>query len=161
MLINGADGGLRAARPEDVQTIQAIHNASVYGLCSGYYLPDQQKSWTAAFAAAISGVFEEDGVRLIVAEHQGVLAGFGLLKDNCICAVYVRPEFAGLGLGRELVLSLEARVDSGRYDRICLSASLNAVGFYERLGYICDGGGEMQLPDGNHLQCTDMHKDLA
>jgi putative acetyltransferase len=161
MLISGVDGGLRSACPGDLDVLCSIHRSAVLGLCSGFYGTEKQASWIKAFAGTIPEVFREEEICLLLAEHQGTGAGFGLLKENVICAVYVRPEFAGLGIGRQIVEELESRISAVEHDCICLSASLNAVGFYERLGYVYEKETEMRLPDGQVLACVDMKKEMG
>jgi ribosomal protein S18 acetylase RimI-like enzyme len=49
--------------------------------------------------------------------------------------VWVHPDFAGQGLGRELVTLAEARARSAGAERYVVCASMNAIGFYEKLGF--------------------------
>ncbi|MFW5487223.1 MAG: GNAT family N-acetyltransferase [Desulfovibrio sp.] len=164
LLLNGADGGVRLAEPRDIADIRSVHKAALYGLCCGFYEASQLAGWSKAFSAAVSHLFEEEDSVLYVAEHEGVLAGFGLRKGHIICALYIRPEFAGLGLGRELMQHLESSsvfAETQECVRFSVSASLNAIGFYEQLGYVEDGVDEMLLPDGIVLPCVAMHKDTC
>lgn len=52
--------------------------------------------------------------------------------------VFVDPEHAGTGLGRRLVEDAEARAGRAGNLRLVVCASLNAVPFYEQLGYSRD-----------------------
>ena len=47
----------------------------------------------------------------------------------------VAEEFAGAGLGRSLVRTLESRLRDDGFTRIELHARCHVQGFYERLGY--------------------------
>jgi putative acetyltransferase len=50
-------------------------------------------------------------------------------------ALYVRPDFAGRGLGSTLLLHAEALIRSGGHATASLEASPNAEGFYLKRGY--------------------------
>jgi putative acetyltransferase len=49
--------------------------------------------------------------------------------------VWIHPDFAGQGLGRELVGRAEARASAKGAQRYVVCASMNAIGFYEKLGF--------------------------
>jgi putative acetyltransferase len=49
--------------------------------------------------------------------------------------VWVHPDAAGRGVGRELVTRAEARARDAGARRYVVCASMNAVGFYEKLGF--------------------------
>lgn len=49
--------------------------------------------------------------------------------------VWVHPDFAGKGLGRELITRAEARASAAGARRYVVCASMNAIGFYEKLGF--------------------------
>ena len=50
--------------------------------------------------------------------------------------VFVHPDWARRGLGRRLVGHAEQRARAAGHVRFGVCASLNAVGFYERLGFL-------------------------
>ena len=52
--------------------------------------------------------------------------------------VAVLPEFRGKGLGARLMEEAEARARELGAEKICLSAQVQAGGFYRRLGYRAD-----------------------
>ena len=53
--------------------------------------------------------------------------------------VAVRKEFRGLGLGAAVMRELEAKAQELGAEAIRLSAQVQAMGFYERLGYTPEG----------------------
>lgn len=57
-----------------------------------------------------------------------------------IRAVFLLPEYAGQGLGRDLMAVLEADPIYTKSDRIIISASITAHPFYAKLGYTYVGG---------------------
>lgn len=83
-----------------------------------------------------------DGSTFFIAERDDVLVGVaGWTADSrdADCAwpryVFVAPEAGGLGVGRRLMARVEQSAREAGRMRLQLWASLNAVGFYESLGY--------------------------
>lgn len=83
-----------------------------------------------------------DGSTFFVAERDDVLVGVaGWTADSrdADCAwpryVFVAPEAGGLGVGRRLMVRVEQSAREAGRTHLQLWASLNAVGFYESLGY--------------------------
>lgn len=64
-------------------------------------------------------------------------------KSARIRKVYVSPDNAGTGLGRRLVQHAEEGATMQGYRNFFVRANINAVGFYERLGYREEGDGTM------------------
>jgi GNAT superfamily N-acetyltransferase len=58
--------------------------------------------------------------------------------SNSIEGLYVSPAAAHQGVGATLVRFVEHRIEQDGHDRVNLKSSLNAMGFYLRLGYISD-----------------------
>jgi putative acetyltransferase len=65
-----------------------------------------------------------------------------------IASVFVHPMFARLGLGGRLLAEVEARASQSGFDQLGASATINAVPFFERHGYIETSRGVKALgPD--------------
>ncbi len=99
----------------------------------------------------------------MVAEDAGGIAGFGQLNqaDGEVEAVYVLPGRQSEGIGGALLRFLEDAARAAGLERLHLSATLNAVPFYERAGYAGEGSTVHRLPTGVELQCLRMSKELA
>ena len=52
-----------------------------------------------------------------------------------ITSVFVDPVFGRLGIGRRLLAEVEARAFQSGFDQLGISATINAVPFFELLGY--------------------------
>jgi len=83
-----------------------------------------------------------DGGVFFIAERENALvgvAGWSADSREVDCAwpryVFVAPEAGGLGVGRQLMTAVEQSAREAGRTRFQLWASLNAVGFYETLGY--------------------------
>ena len=73
----------------------------------------------------------------IVAQIPGMLLGYAVLDAETgeVDAVFVDPAAHGQGVGRALLAALEAMARERDVEKLFLSASLNAVAFYERAGF--------------------------
>ncbi|AFZ74015.1 GNAT family N-acetyltransferase [Natronobacterium gregoryi] len=80
--------------------------------------------------------FVDDDCRPVVAERDGATVGWGSPLDEArLAATFVDPDYTGAGIGRTLVEELESIVRSEDRKQFTVPASLNAVGFYETLGF--------------------------
>lgn len=75
-----------------------------------------------------------------------------------ILAVFVQPMFAGDGIGRMLVERIENEAHAAGYRALNLSATLNAAGFFDALGYWVTGEGGWALPSGCEIPVVFMRK---
>jgi ribosomal protein S18 acetylase RimI-like enzyme len=70
----------------------------------------------------------------------------------------VHPAVARRGLGRHMVEDAEQRARNAGCKRFIVRASLNAVPFYERLGYRVTGHGVVPTPAGIDIPMAMMRK---
>ena len=86
--------------------------------------------------------------------------GFGVLNQLIaeVEAVYVDPEAGRRGIGLEVLLKLEERARALGLRVLRLNASLNAVPFYERAGYVARAQSKYRLLTGVEIACVPMVK---
>lgn len=157
-----SNGFIRPATAADAGAIRDVHLESIRGLCSNAYSPEEIEAWTRPREAALYAGAMAEGEKMMVAEVPGGrVVGFGALYAAEIRAVYVLPAFINLGIGSALLRALEERAFAGGHLRLHLQASLPAVRFYCKHGYLDDGPGVYVLADGTELQCRNMHKVLG
>jgi len=155
---------LRPLTVDDLSTARYIHTASFEGAAKEHYSqPDID-----AFVAFIRSPRYADlllGNRAVAAwlesEIIGTAAwspGEGMSPTARILAVFVRPLFTGEGIGRLLVNHVEAEARAAGYRAIEVSATLNAVGFFEELGYRVVRNGGWALPEGREIPVVFMRK---
>lgn len=129
---------LRRALPEDVTDVHRIHSASIREGTAGHYEPEVVEVWVDAFnPESYPGNIER--MEFFVAEHSdGRIGGFVAmdLATAEVDSVYVAPWAGGLGLGSLLLGFAEEMGLKAGLEKIWLDASLNAVGFYARFGWV-------------------------
>jgi GNAT superfamily N-acetyltransferase len=94
-----------------------------------------------------------------VAAHRGIIIGY-TGYDQCrqtLTECYVHPGFQGWGTGRRLVELVIGLAELDGLDRLTVLASANALGFYERLGFIFDQPEGLLMANGLTLPCGRMH----
>jgi GNAT superfamily N-acetyltransferase len=153
---------LRRATANDLQSIFALHRASILELCTDHYTTDQLAEWTAVLRPdmylALLSTHE-----VFVAEDMGSVLGFGVFDASAafINATYVSPAAVRRGVGRGLMAAMEGSARHAGATQVRLNATLNAVPFYARLGYSQHGASVNRLPTGAELPCVAMQKDLT
>ena len=155
----GTDMTIRSATMLDTEKITAVHKASIEILCSECYAPNDIAGWVEVLSPGIY----ENAIRekvMIVAEDGDEILGLGILdlENKEIRAVYVHPRVKGMGIGKRLLLELEANASENNVDRLTLCSTINALGFYKHHGYTMESKTFHELPNGVKLECIRMHK---
>ena len=65
------------------------------------------------------------------------------------------------GVGTSLLNALERSANAAGIERLRLDASLNSVGFYERMWYQTERPGVHRTLGGQEIRCVHMRKELA
>jgi GNAT superfamily N-acetyltransferase len=150
---------IRRAQQEDCHSIGSVHSAAVSGISTGVYTPEEIEAWGVPREPA----GYEESIRtkeFFVAEDDGAIVGFGVLNPETaeIEAVYVAPGAGGRGIGREVLRKLEERARALGLRLLRLNASLNAVPFYEKAGYVAQERSKYRLLTGLEIACIRMLK---
>ena len=131
---------IREAEPRDLDAIAELQTHAIMAFGIEAYGLKACKAWAKIgvqmrYTLLASGSF-------FVAERDGVLAGVaGWTEDSREpdCAwpryVFVIPALARHGIGQKLMTTIERSVHASGRTRMQVWASLNAIGFYEALGY--------------------------
>jgi GNAT superfamily N-acetyltransferase len=131
---------IRPVRAADLDPIAALQEASIMRLGLAAYGEAKARAW-ARVGYDFKHVLLGDG-GFFVAEQAGRTIGVGGWSPDSLEAglawiryLFVHPDAAGRGIGRRLVEVAEASAQSAGRHRFDVWSSLNAVGFYEALGY--------------------------
>jgi N-acetylglutamate synthase-like GNAT family acetyltransferase len=150
---------LRRARREDCQSIGSVHAAAVGAIGTALYTAEEIQAW----AVPRKPESYEELIRskeFFVAEAGGVILGFGVLNQESaeVEAVYVSPDVGRRGIGLEVLRKLEERARALGLKVLRLNASLNAVPFYEKAGYVAQARSKYRLLTGVEISCVPMVK---
>ena len=134
----------RLAMRKDASRLYDIRRRSILALAPPAMPAAEARAWASKLT--LSGMerkLRELEVR--VAELDGVVVGWGAIRDDVLEGLYVAAEFAGQGVGAELLGMLEGLMRDRKFPSVRLEASSNARGFYLRRGYRSTGP---QTPQG-------------
>lgn len=126
----------RAATGADLAALWELRTRAVRASCASHYPPDVIETWCATPPpAALPERVRAGGA--VVAEENGQLLGYAILNQDTgeVDAAFVEPAHQGRGIALGLLRALESMARARGLARMFLSASLNAVPFYERAGF--------------------------
>lgn len=156
---------IRPARHDDLPGIAAFQQAAIAAVDPRAYTDAERRAWARTPALGMEELVA--GGRYLVADAGGRLAGgagWAPLEEPggaaVVRAVFVHPAWHGRGLGARLVRAVEAAIAGAGRSRILVPAALNAVGFYQHLGYAPHGMAVIDL-DGVDLRYRRMWKSAA
>ena len=130
----------RSARQGDGAAVFEITQLSVDGLAPQHYTPEQIAGWMGQRTPT----FYEDLIsrgNLVVAELEGRLVGFVDAEAGEVTRLFILPDVAGAGLGKQLLAIGIAKARTGHAGPIKLESTINAEGFYRRHGFKPIGKG--------------------
>lgn len=151
---------IRRATPDDARIAFEIRRQAILHQCVGAYSQQQMLDWTKGAA--------EDGYDTLMQKHfylgciedEPVTTGMLDLERREIGAIFIRPDFMQLGLGKRVLFFLEDVARDLGLTEVFLDATLNAVDFYRRCGYVGEERAVYQSPSGLQLACVPMVKKL-
>ena len=152
---------IRCACAEDREALVAVQRAAVEQLCAEHYTPAQIRHW-----ATPRGLPPFDEVihrtLVLVAETGDRIDGFCQLDPltGIVQALIVHPDRVRKGLGTRLLRMVEAAAREHGHRTMSLDSTLNAIGFYERLGYTRGADAVTELADGTRIESVKMTKPL-
>ncbi|MBK5374024.1 GNAT family N-acetyltransferase [Pseudomonas sp. TH43] len=152
---------IRRATLDDARIAFDIRRQAIRHQCIGAYSEQQMLDWTRGSA--------EDGYDTLMAKHfylgcvdgEAVATGMLDLQHREIGAIFILPDFMQRGLGTRVLYFLEDLARDLGLAEVCLDATLNAVDFYRRCGYVGEGSAIYQSPSGLQLACVPMVKTLG
>ncbi len=152
---------VRRAAPEDAESAIAVVRDSITGLCVADHENDPVtlESWlrnktTDNFARWITGADNH----VVVAEVDSVIGGVASLHARGeIQLCYVSPGRQRVGIGRALLVALEAAAKARGLPKVVLKSTSGARSFYEHNGYAPSGD---PLPGFGRSLCFPYEKTL-
>lgn len=155
---------LRQVTVDDLSSIRYIH-ASAFRQLAAYCYPEDEIAafgahvYTQAYADLLRG---ENLLAGFLGSEMVATAGWAPADDSGqsarIRSVYVRPLFTGIGIGRRMTLEAEAWARRSGFRSFGARVTLNAVGFFETLGFGVTSHGVQMLPADRGLPVSFMRK---
>jgi GNAT superfamily N-acetyltransferase len=151
---------VRPAVEADLDTIAAIQEAAILALGTGVYARDQLEAWARVGIETRHGLLGQGS--FFVAQVHGQTVGVaGWSADGgdqsaaWIRYVFVRPDVVRQGIGRRVMAAVEASARANGRRVFHVWSSLNAVAFYQALGY--RRRRAVRVPLGRGIEMSGMH----
>ncbi len=152
---------IRRARVADRPGILAAHTAAIRVTCRSHYAAADIEAWAEhrTLESYDDSLARRD---VLVAEHDGLVLGFGVLDAAGaeVVALYVHPDAGRQGVGGRLLAALETIAGLRGLADLRLESSLNAVDFYASAGWRRIGDARRTFPGGRDIACVLMSKAL-
>lgn len=148
----------RAALPGEIDALWSLRTRCVREVCSGFYPPEVIGPWAASPPPVHYAALLGEGGGVVAETPEGRLLGYGVFDHagNEVDALFVDPACAGQGVGQSLMVRLLAQADRSR--EVVLSSSLNAVTFYQGVGFEVIGETRYAHPCGVELAAVSMRR---
>ncbi|MCD5362471.1 GNAT family N-acetyltransferase [Chromobacterium aquaticum] len=157
---------IRSALAQDAEGLIQLHFRAVQAIAPSFYPSPVRAAWSPppspARAAWMRQTIAAPERRVLLAAAEGRLGGFAICapEQGLMQALYVDPACTGLGLGQRLLGAAEEAMRQAGCARVTLKASLNALGFYQAMGYRLGVAARQPLADGVEMDCREMDKAL-
>lgn len=151
----------RPALTADIPVLWELRTRAVRASCASHYAPEIIAAWCAAAPPdKMAGLLAAGGG--LLEEEDGRVLGFAILdlETGELDAAFVDPAQQGRGVARRLLAALDALACERGIGRLFLSASLNAVPFYEAAGYVALRREAYAHRSGLQLESVFMEKRL-
>jgi GrpB-like predicted nucleotidyltransferase (UPF0157 family)/L-amino acid N-acyltransferase YncA len=153
---------VRPARDADAPGIFEAHTKAIREICSGSYSEREIEAWAGRhyLGAHLPAIRSQ---RVVVVEDGEGIAGFGELdhEGGEVRAVYVHPRAVRRGIGSAILAELERIARDAGLRSLHLSASINAVSFYQRRDFRAENRTTLSLAPDVAIACVVMRKDLG
>ncbi|RXT46134.1 hypothetical protein B6S44_25170 [Bosea sp. Tri-44] len=126
---------IRQATPADVEEISAIVLRCLRETNAQYYAASIMASVIENFSPEKIAARLVDRIVLVATVESGII-GTASLHGSWVRSVFVRPDGQGLGIGARLMQAIEECADAQGTRQISVPSSINAEGFYRRLGFV-------------------------
>lgn len=147
---------IRPATAADADAIGAVHVRSWQAAYEGLIPADFLAQLSAESRAASWARRIEAGGPVLVAEEDGVIAGFAAYGDGRLYALYLLPEYWGRGLGRALHDRVVEDMSGDSAVLWVLATNERAKAFYVRQGWVADGASQTETIDDGRVTLEEL-----
>jgi len=150
----------RAYEPSDLVQVMEVFRASIHSLAAPYYTPEQLAAWAPASADAGRWQQRLAPLQTLVAEDDGVIAGFVSYELNGhLDLLFTHPAFSRRGVATRLCQHVESALRRAAVSKIFVEVSLAARPFFDHHGFEVDKEESVECR-GVYLRRFAMHKRL-
>ena len=128
---------LRQATCDDLDLLWELRTRAVAHACAAHYSEAVLAVWLASpVPDSLRPLFADGGG--MVAIEDGRMLGYAVWNaaSGEVDGLFVEPAQHGRGIGAMLINAIESAARAAGCERLFLSASLNAVPFYGRAGFV-------------------------
>lgn len=127
---------IRKAKLSDAKLVAELHKKVVIEVNSKFYSLETIEEWTKDISEG-NVKYQFQNSDWIVAEGDGKLVGFGQysISDGQVFQINVDPNYINQNIGKRLYDYMENDFRNNGKEKISLNSTLNAVRFYQKLGF--------------------------
>jgi len=153
---------IRPATLDDAEGIFTAHQRSIRELCAGDYSAEELDAWMPATRSPEKYRNDIKAAKKsqLVAEIDGIIAGFTYYSKGNISACYVHPDFVRRGVAKALFQAVENDSLQNGVTRITLSSSITALPFYQKMGMRQMDESTHRFENGVEVPVMKMQKNL-
>lgn len=151
---------IRRASGKDAGIASAIRRAAILAECADAYPQDLLQRWVDN--SIRDELLTDPANEFYVLERDGEVVATGMLNTSTgrLDAIFVAPHATRMGLARRMIEHLEQRAVALGLSQLVLDSTLNATGFYRKLGFAGEQESVYESPKGITLACVPMEKVL-
>lgn len=164
----GFDGTLeiRPVGVDELSAVRYVHATSMRSQGASYYTAEELEAFENLVRSVryAETVLKDTMIGGWIGQELVGTAAWGVDDSGRtarITSVFVRPFFMGLGIGPRLVGVAESLAAKAGYRSFSVRATVNAVAFFEQLGYVVTSHGTRPLSPNISLAVSFMRKDLG
>jgi len=146
---------LRAAKLPDAEAVSRVIAEALRQTNAADYNADVIARMTASYSATRVGLMIR-GREMFVAEMDGGIVGVIGYSSGTVRSLFIAPAYQGVGVGRQLLASVESLARQAEIRSLTVAASLTAIGFYR-----CCGFENLRPVDSAGIAMMLMHKWLT
>lgn len=151
---------IRKAREEDIRPINELHRKVVNEINAVFYPAEAVQEWLCEISEENTKKQFENST-WVIAKIAGKVIGFGQysVADGEVYQINVAPDYLNRGVGKSIYNYIENDFRDSKVEKICLNSTLNAIGFYQKLGFNIMKEIDFKLPKQS-LKMMKMEKPL-
>lgn len=152
---------IRKATKADVYRVWQIRTQAILIGCSSHYSQQTVSSWSSApMPDGFADVLVHHEALVFEVQNQLLAFGFVDIWQCRLEALFVSPDCAGKGYGKRIASELLLNAKRAGVKTLTLSSSLNAVKFYQGLGFVAKENTLWGHPSGVDIASVNMSKPL-